>query len=336
METVVKYRFDKEMVSFVKKLDIKTSMFGYDKNDVYSKFKDLLIKARSVCEELVLEEHRAVEQMKLELIEAAKDPEELDKLLAKWKREAPFSETKIDEDEPASLEDPVGGREGESVDAGFIEDLSDEIEIIPVELTDSEQSIDIAATASEADAIAVSSHDDISAVYISSVVVAADNDEEDKIRDDMQEAYQSLLSEHETLIEKLSEMESQLSELQVQLSYYEEREEELNRTADILREARLEGEAIVHSARTRAEQEIFLFRAKRRDEEKAFKEVLKGMEARRENLIEVCALYQSYIDEGRGLLDQLQEYASRFTRPMFLESDNPPMQVEDMSSIDSE
>ena len=55
METIVKYRFDREMVAFVKTLDIKTAMFGYDKSDVYDKFKDLLVKARDVCEELVQE-----------------------------------------------------------------------------------------------------------------------------------------------------------------------------------------------------------------------------------------------------------------------------------------
>ena len=52
METVVKYRFDQEMVPFVKQLDIKTALFGYDKTDVYNKFKDLLVRAREVSREL--------------------------------------------------------------------------------------------------------------------------------------------------------------------------------------------------------------------------------------------------------------------------------------------
>ena len=56
MDTIVKYRFDREMVAFVKTLDVKTAMFGYDKSDVYSKFKELLVRARDVCLELVLEE----------------------------------------------------------------------------------------------------------------------------------------------------------------------------------------------------------------------------------------------------------------------------------------
>lgn len=320
METIVKYRFDKEMVSFVKKLDIKTSMFGYDKNDVYSKFKDLLIKARGVCEELVMEEHRAVEQMKAELIEAAEDPAKLDELLVKWKSEAALRET----EEPGDEED---GAET-SAEVSSEEDFVDEREIATEESVDSELPADEDAVAGapigESPFFDASIEDSADAAASNDEVAAGiDDGEEAESTDEMQEAYETLLAEHEALAVKLMEAESELDELQAQLGFYKEREEELNRTADILREARLEGEAIIQSAQMRAEQELFLYRAKRRDEEEAFEEVIKGMEARKENLAETCELYRSYIDEGRGLLNQLQEFVSRFESPAPSESDLP-------------
>ncbi len=320
METIVKYRFDKEMVSFVKKLDIKTSMFGYDKNDVYSKFKDLLIKARGVCEELVMEEHRAVEQMKAELIEAAEDPAKLDELLVKWKSEAALRET----EEPGDEED---GAET-SAEVSSEEDFVDEREIATEESVDSELPADedvvAGAPIGESPFFDASIEDSADAAVSNDEVAAGiDDGEEAESTDEMQEAYETLLAEHEELAVKLMEAESELDELQAQLGFYKEREEELNRTADILREARLEGEAIIQSAQMRAEQELFLYRAKRRDEEEAFEEVIKGMEARKENLAETCELYRSYIDEGRGLLNQLQEFVSRFESPAPSESDLP-------------
>ena len=319
METIVKYRFDKEMVSFVKKLDIKTSMFGYDKNDVYSKFKDLLIKARGVCEELVMEEHRAVEQMKAELIEAAEDPAKLDELLVKWKSEAVLRETEgpSDEDE---METPA--------EVSSEEDFVNESEIATEESVDSElpadENVVAGAPNGESPFFDASIEDSAdAAVSNDEVAPGIDDGEEAESTDEMQEAYKTLLAEHEALAVKLMEAESELDELQAQLGFYKDREEELNRTADILREARLEGEAIIQSAQMRAEQELFLYRAKRRDEEEAFEEVIKGMEARKENLAETCELYRSYIDEGRGLLDQLQEFVSRFESPAPSESDLP-------------
>ena len=73
MDTIVKYRFDRDMVSFVKTLDIKTAMFGYDKSDVYDKIKDLLVKARDVCEDLVQEAYEEVERLKEDLNKAGRD-----------------------------------------------------------------------------------------------------------------------------------------------------------------------------------------------------------------------------------------------------------------------
>ncbi|MDY0119859.1 MAG: hypothetical protein RBS18_04495, partial [Clostridia bacterium] len=74
MEPIVKYQFDREMVAFVKTLEIKSSMFGYDKNDVYSKFKDLLVRARDVCEELVAKERESLQLLMGEVEKAADDP----------------------------------------------------------------------------------------------------------------------------------------------------------------------------------------------------------------------------------------------------------------------
>ena len=84
MDTIVKYRFDREMVAFVKTLDVKTAMFGYDKSDVYSKFKDLLVRARDVCLELVMEEQERFEALRTSLLQVAVDPEAVRALLYDW------------------------------------------------------------------------------------------------------------------------------------------------------------------------------------------------------------------------------------------------------------
>jgi|LSQX01.3.fsa_nt_gb hypothetical protein len=84
MDTIVKYRFDREMVAFVKTLDVKTAMFGYDKSDVYSKFKDLLVRARDVCLELVMEEQERFEALRTSLLQVADDPEAVRALLYDW------------------------------------------------------------------------------------------------------------------------------------------------------------------------------------------------------------------------------------------------------------
>lgn len=84
MDTIIKYRFDREMVAFVKTLDVKTAMFGYDKSDVYSKFKDLLVRARDVCQELVMEEQERFEALRTSLLQAADDPEAVRALLYDW------------------------------------------------------------------------------------------------------------------------------------------------------------------------------------------------------------------------------------------------------------
>ena len=102
MDTIVKYRFDREMVAFVKTLDIKTAMFGYDKNDVYNKFKDLLVKARDVCEELVEEAAGGA------LSTPREDPVEADSLEA---MEGPG-----DHDQVQVLEVPAAGPEEEEPD----------------------------------------------------------------------------------------------------------------------------------------------------------------------------------------------------------------------------
>lgn len=286
MEPIIKYRFDKEMVAFVKKLDIKTSMFGFDKGDVYSKFKDLLIHARDVCEQLVEEQHRSVEKMKSQLIEAAEDPSKLEALLAKWKSEA----------EPT---------EDSFADDMALEELSES-----KESAEAIESSELGETCREADQTTETAID-----QVGGRVVAVESGISAEKFAELEETHRALLEEHENLTGKLSETTSKLEELQTQLQVFKEREEELSRTADILREARLEGDAIISSARTRAEQELFLYRAKRRDEEKAFDEVIKGLESKKTNLVETCALYKGYVEEGQNLFDQLREYADRFERP---------------------
>lgn len=272
METIVKYRFDKEMVSFVKKLDIKTAMFGYDKSDVYSKFKDLLIKARDVCEELVAEEYRSVNQMKAEMIKAAGDPANLQKLLEKWKDEGSLDGT-----------DVLSYAEGKA--------------LVNADVSESDNLIDAIVSS------ALPEDDNL----IDTIVPSAGTEVETHPQ------AEEIAPDAVVLSGVVAEMESQIGELQAELAYYKDREEELNRTADILREARLEGESIVQSAKLRAEQELFLYRAKRRDEEEAFQEVLKDLEVQKADLEKACALYRDYIDEGRGLLNQLKDYATKFS-----------------------
>ncbi len=212
MDTIVKYRFDREMVAFVKTLDIKTAMFGYDKNDVYNKFKDLLVKARDVCEELVEEAAGGA------LSTPREDPVEADSLEA---MEGPG-----DHDQVQVLEVPAAGPEEEE----------------PDELT-------------------------------------------------------RLRRENERLRERLAA--------------FEEREELLGQAHAIVSEARLEREAIIRSAQSVAEQELFLYRARQKEEEARALEELSRLESRQHEMEELCKGYQAYLDEGRGLVEQLRAYVDR-------------------------
>ncbi len=312
METMIKYRFDKEMVAFVKKLDIKTSMFGYDKGDVYSKFKELLVKARDVCEELVAEEHQSVEEMKTSLVEAAENPLKLEALLAQWKGEKEPEENAgadaMREMNPAETPEPAELTEAALFQAEDTppEEVLEESEQVP-DAIDEKEAEQSAVSVCPAEELPATETD----VALNGVISAEKYAE-------LETAYQMLTEEKEELAGKLSETAWEMQELQKQISVYKEREEELNRTTDILREARLEGEMVYRAARTRAVQELFLYRAKRRDEEKAFGEMIKCLESRKANLAETCELYQNYVEEGQALFEQMRAYADRLEHPSSL------------------
>lgn len=119
MDTIVKYHFDREMVSFVKSLEFKNGMFGYDKNDVYSKIKDLLVKARDVCEELVSEECRKFEEIRAGLLDLADDPEALRAYLHDWDMGLPLPDRLTDE---SGLEDPAEEEMETDLDPGDAEE----------------------------------------------------------------------------------------------------------------------------------------------------------------------------------------------------------------------
>ncbi|NLB27691.1 MAG: hypothetical protein GX819_01905 [Clostridiaceae bacterium] len=215
MDTIVKYRFDREMVSFVKTLDIKTAMFGYDKSDVYDKIKDLLVKARDVCEDLVREAHEEVERMKGELDKAAGDPA------------PPVT--------PVSPE-PAG-------------------------------SVPMAAL-----------------------------------------AHGQTAESEDT---ELARLRKEVQTLQESLAEYRKREELLVRAHDIVSEARLEREAIIRNAQKKAEEELFLFRAKQREEEADSRGDLERLDAKKRDIESICAGYQAYAREGQKLFDQLNDYVAR-------------------------
>lgn len=211
METIVKYRFDREMVAFVKTLEIKTSMFGYDKSDVYDKIKDLLVKARDVCEELVRE---AYEELGV---------------------------TKTASGDPAGLQAPVTGEAAESTP--LVEAAPDE---------------------------------------------SGEGEEPEVIR---------LRQENKELREHLEE--------------FSRREELLLRAHDIVSEARLERESIIRNAQKKAEEELFLFRARQREEENVSRKELERLHEQRTEIKRVCDNYRAYAEEGQSLFSQVQAYIDK-------------------------
>ena len=229
MESIVKYRFDREMVSFVKTLDIKTAMFGYDKGDVYSKIKDLLVKARDVCEELVREAYADLESKQGEALLAA----------------APEGS------------EAVG-------DAGLILPESPAVEIEQVPETEG---------------------DELSRLH----------------------------QENQQLREKLEEFAA--------------REELLKRAHDIVTEARLEREAIIRKAQTKAEEELFLYRAKQREEDAAAREELKRLDAKKQEVGRLCDGYRNYVEEGEDLFEQLRAYAAKLDQVVEKEVEEQPESV---------
>ncbi|HZK29490.1 MAG TPA: hypothetical protein VFD19_04665 [Clostridia bacterium] len=272
METIVKYRFDRELVAFVKTLDIKTAMFGYDKNDVYSKFKDLLVKSRDVCEELVAEQHKEIEAMKADLVEAVKHPDGLDALLRRWE---------VDPEATDELADGAMPETEEDEDApDLLEEQTPEAERPASEIIDS-------LTSPEAVAPALSA---IPAVSDAS----------------------PLGEEKAQLLSQVSDLKEENEVLRAQLDDYSEREEVLRRADAIVTESRLEGETIIRDARVHAEQELFMYRAKRREEEETFAVELSRMETERNDLRKTCERYREYIRDSQSLFDRLQAFAADF------------------------
>jgi hypothetical protein len=238
MQDFVKYRFDQTMVTFVKSLSLKSAMFGYDKTDVYAKFKDLLIRAREVCQELVEEQSEQYEQFKQDVLDNIDDPEALAFVLRAH-----------------DVSDGVATEDLFAVDAADDEAVYDDLEPEPIDEVD--------------------------------------------MPEDPASAH-----------ERIAALEAENKALRDALDGYAEREELLKRAEDIVEEARREGDEIFREARVRAEQELFLYRAKRRDEEEAFEAELADLETQRRNLEAMCDRHQTYIERGRALFDQLDAYAA--------------------------
>lgn len=258
MQDFVKYRFDQTMVTFVKSLSLKSAMFGYDKTDVYAKFKDLLIRAREVCQELVEEQSEQYEQFKQDVLDNMDDPEALAFVLRAH-----------------DVSDGVATEDLFAVDAADDEAVYDDLEPEPTsEALDDAIEEEFSAAASEP------------------------IDEVDMPEDPA--------SAHE----RIAALEAENKALRDALDGYAEREELLKRAEDIVEEARREGDEIFREARVRAEQELFLYRAKRRDEEEAFEAELADLETQRRNLEAMCDRHQTYIERGRALFDQLDAYAA--------------------------
>ena len=244
MDTIVKYRFDREMVTFVKTLEIKTAMFGYDKSAVYDKIKDLLVTARDVCGDLVREAYQEVDALKAEL------------------RGADTA--------------PVLLQVHHAEEAGQPNGEAPETEMSPgPELAEGQIEFDSGEEMAE--------------------VVAPE-------------------PEGETAEEELIRLRRVNRELLERLETFSEREELLKRAHDIVAEARLERAAIIHNAQSEAEEELFLFRAKQREEESLSRKELADLSKKKEAIEATCAAYQAYAKEGQDLFEQLQAYVFQFNQ----------------------
>lgn len=463
MEPIVKYHFDREMVAFVKTLELKPAMFGYEKNDVFNKFKDLLVKARDVCEELVAAEHRKLEELKEAVTRAKDDPEALTALLAGWESAAedqPEDEAAATDDQPDIL--PVDSQEdsfhaalseqldsetaaGDSPEiarlqeenarlrtelaeyAALTRDLDTEVDTenpelealrqentrlrtelaactarveeleARVEAGDPElvrlkeentalqaevagyaalvEAMDAVTETAEEDPELVRLREEVTslqaevteyAALVESMDAITEPTEEDpelvRLREENSalqnelaeyvalldevdavtepageksdelvrlgeenEALRIQLAEYAVLIEELdhkaspevpggtalTELREENESLKARLAAYAEREELLQKAHAIVTEARLEKEQIVRSAQVDAEQELFLYRAKRRDEEEAFMKELADLEKRKKELTEAKARYEDLVKEGDQLFDQMKAYGER-------------------------
>ncbi len=264
MDTIVKYRFDREMVAFVKTLDIKTAMFGYDKNDVYSKFKDLLVRARDVCQELVVEETQKFEAIKASLLQVADDPEAVRAILCEWETLAGDLDVKASQEGLSEATPDLVQLEAEPPAATYSSQENQAFTLPEAE---------VSATASPSQANQALEPAEVE------LPVAACPSQADQ-----------------ALVARLEELEA--------------RQELLDRAHDIVSEARLEREEIIRKAQTVAEEELFLYRAKRREEESEFLTELEGLEVQKVSLEAACDRYRGIVVKGQSLFAQFQNYAS--------------------------
>ncbi len=114
----------------------------------------------------------------------------------------------------------------------------------------------------------------------------------------------------ENRVKELEDTENQLNQkikdLQAEIENYKEKDEQLKRANDILREARMEAEKIIIEGREKGEQEVLLGRAKSRAEAEKAQKNLENLKNKSEELRE-------YLKGGEQLQKQMQAYAESFT-----------------------
>ena len=109
---------------------------------------------------------------------------------------------------------------------------------------------------------------------------------------------------------QMSQLLEENQALRARIQELDQRQELLHRAHDIVSEARLEREAIIRKAQSTAEEELFLYRAKRREEEAASKLELDRLAATKEKLEDQHRRYLAYVSEGQTLFNQLRTYAA--------------------------
>ncbi|NLC25989.1 MAG: hypothetical protein GX777_05120 [Fastidiosipila sp.] len=114
----------------------------------------------------------------------------------------------------------------------------------------------------------------------------------------------------ENRVKELEDTENRLNQkikdLQAEIENYKEKDEQLKRANDILREARMEAEKIIIEGQEKGEQEVLLGRAKSRAEAEKAQKNLENLKNKSEELRE-------YLKGGEQLQKQMQAYAESFT-----------------------
>ncbi|GEM_PF-818958 len=317
-ETSVKYQFDKEMVQFVKQLEIKTAMFGYDKTDVYKKFKDLLVRARTFCDNAVENERTIIAALEKELKELKDAMSLMEQEIAR----------------ESSSKDGDAAKEGEADTVSASEDAEKFLSKAPQEKDEDlvseadnkdwqtqerkivDESSDTQPGGKE-DAVCFKEH----YAVIQEQIIALDEENstlmDELVRknitlEDVKKALSDAQEEQEALEKQLNAFVLEKEALVKKLEDYKDKEEALNHTEAILYEARLEGENIVREARVRAEQELFLFRARHRDEERAHEERVASLREEKKQLEQECLSYRTYINQGQTLMQEMKAYVEVF------------------------